>query len=231
MVANYEYDPYGNQTNVAGTYEQPFRFSGKYHDAETGLGYWGYRYYNPVLGRWINRDPLGEPGGLNLYTYCGNEPAGRFDALGLSDDEDAMFDDEDELPISCYTECFDQAAYDQCVRDQQCELDYYECQQAADDARAAAEAALFARFQRRLALCGGRFCRAAAWTFWTATHAAIQITWAGERSVCELGHEACLFGCRRGTRTIHDGVVDCPPGTIKTFVLCEYTLGAFGIPW
>ncbi len=87
MVAKYEYDPYGHQTGVAGTYDQPFRFSGKYHDAETGLGYWGYRYYNPVLGRWINRDPLGELGGLNLYTYCGNEPAGRFDALGLSGDE------------------------------------------------------------------------------------------------------------------------------------------------
>jgi hypothetical protein len=35
MVAKYEYDPYGNQSNVAGGYEQPFRFSGKYHDAET----------------------------------------------------------------------------------------------------------------------------------------------------------------------------------------------------
>jgi RHS repeat-associated protein len=87
MVAKYEYDPYGNQTGVAGGYEQPFRFSGKYHDAETGLGYWGYRYYNPVLGRWLNRDPLGEPGGLNLYAYCGNGPAGRIDALGLSGDE------------------------------------------------------------------------------------------------------------------------------------------------
>jgi RHS repeat-associated protein len=84
MVAKYEYDPYGNQTGVAGTYDQPFRFSGKYHDAETGLGYWGYRYYNPVLGRWINRDPLGEPGGLNLYAYCANEPPRAVDALGLS---------------------------------------------------------------------------------------------------------------------------------------------------
>ncbi len=41
LVERYDYDPYGNQTGVAGGYEQPFRFSGKYHDAETGLGYWG----------------------------------------------------------------------------------------------------------------------------------------------------------------------------------------------
>jgi RHS repeat-associated protein len=84
MAAKYEYDPYGNQTGVAGGYDQPFRFSGKYHDAETGLGYWGYRYYNPVLGRWINRDPLEEAGGVNLYAYCANEPAAMYDALGLS---------------------------------------------------------------------------------------------------------------------------------------------------
>jgi len=84
MVAKYEYDPYGNQTNVAGGYDQPFRFSGKYHDAETGLGYWGYRYYNPVLGRWINRDPLGELGGLNLYAYVNNNATNNVDYLGLS---------------------------------------------------------------------------------------------------------------------------------------------------
>ena len=83
MVAKYEYDPCGNQTNVAGGYDQPFRFSGKYHDAETGLGYWGYRYYNPVLGRWINRDPLGEDGGMHLYCYVTNGAASRLDALGL----------------------------------------------------------------------------------------------------------------------------------------------------
>ncbi len=84
MVAKYEYDPYGHQTGVAGTYDQPFRFSGKYHDAETGLGYWGYRYYNPVLGRWLNRDPLEEAGGVNLYAYCANEPATLTDPLGLT---------------------------------------------------------------------------------------------------------------------------------------------------
>jgi RHS repeat-associated protein len=66
-----------------------FRFSGKYHDAETGLGYWGYRLLNnPVSGPLcINRDPLGEPGGLILYATVWNGPAAQIDALGLSGDE------------------------------------------------------------------------------------------------------------------------------------------------
>jgi RHS repeat-associated protein len=206
MVANYEYDPYGNQTNVAGTYEQPFRFSGKYHDAETGLGYWGYRYYNPVLGRWINRDPLGEPGGLNLYAYCGNGPAGRIDALGLSGDE---------TPIGCHTICQDDGAFLGCVQDL-CGPEYDLCIQARDDARYAAEEALFKWFQRRLELCGdGRWCRIAVWTHWTLEHTMIQLDWTEGRLRCELEYGACVFGCDVGSRTTRDGDVDCPPGQSK----------------
>jgi RHS repeat-associated protein len=57
-VAHYEYDPYGNVINDLGgqvyAAENPWRFSTKPFDAETGLGYWGYRYYSPTLGRWMN---------------------------------------------------------------------------------------------------------------------------------------------------------------------------------
>jgi hypothetical protein len=42
-------------------------------------------YYDPRLGRWLSRDPLGEAGGFNLYAYCGNDPVNRHDPLGLSD--------------------------------------------------------------------------------------------------------------------------------------------------
>ena len=60
LVATYEYDPYGGGTAQAGYYAaaNPLRFSTKYWDDETGLGYWGYRYYSPALGRWISRDPI-----------------------------------------------------------------------------------------------------------------------------------------------------------------------------
>ena len=40
--------------------ECSFGFSTKYTDEETGLCYYGYRYYSPVMGRWVNRDSIGE---------------------------------------------------------------------------------------------------------------------------------------------------------------------------
>ena len=42
--------------------DNPYRFSTKYHAPETGLYYYGCRYYNPELGRWLSRDPIGEVG-------------------------------------------------------------------------------------------------------------------------------------------------------------------------
>jgi RHS repeat-associated protein len=63
--------------------DQPFRFSTKYTDSETGLVYYGARYYAPGLGRFINRDPIEEQGGLNLYGFCGNDGINRWDKLGM----------------------------------------------------------------------------------------------------------------------------------------------------
>ena len=83
IVAHYEYTPYGQCLNApaAGEYDQPYRYSTKPFDSWTGLGYWGYRWYSPNMGRWVNRDPIGEPGGLNLYMYVFNTTA-RLDAKG-----------------------------------------------------------------------------------------------------------------------------------------------------
>ncbi len=86
IVAHYEYDPYGGVVNDLSGYTyaeaNPIRFSSKYNDAETGLGYWGYRYYSPRLGRWISRDPLEEQGGLNLYVYARNSALQAVDPFG-----------------------------------------------------------------------------------------------------------------------------------------------------
>jgi hypothetical protein len=49
------------------------------------LVYFGHRYYSPSLGRFINRDPIKEAGGLNLYGFCGNDGVNRLDILGLLD--------------------------------------------------------------------------------------------------------------------------------------------------
>ncbi len=45
--------------------------------------YYGYRFYNPNLGRWINRDPIAEAGGINLYGFVLNDPVNFIDPTGL----------------------------------------------------------------------------------------------------------------------------------------------------
>ena len=52
----------------------------------SGVSYYGFRFYSPSQGRFLNRDPIEEQGGLNLYAFVGNDPVNRWDYLGLSDD-------------------------------------------------------------------------------------------------------------------------------------------------
>jgi RHS repeat-associated protein len=89
VAAVYEYSPFGEplraQTYDPTIADNPFRFSTKWTDLETGLVYYGHRYYSASLGRFINRDPIQESGGLNLYHFCGNNPVNRWDVLGNVD--------------------------------------------------------------------------------------------------------------------------------------------------
>lgn len=90
VAATFDYTPFGELTAVEGdaidrgnpTAICPFLFSTKYYDHEVGLNYFGYRYYNPTTARWLNRDPLQEEGGLNLYGYCQNDPINLIDPIG-----------------------------------------------------------------------------------------------------------------------------------------------------
>ena len=86
VVASYAYDAFGRTIAQSGAMASvfPFRFSTKYYDAESGLYYYGYRYYSPELGRWMTRDPIEEDGGDNLYAFCGNNGVGKVDPFGLS---------------------------------------------------------------------------------------------------------------------------------------------------
>jgi RHS repeat-associated protein len=85
-MAVYEYDAFGRllRENEPEPGLNPVRFSSKYQDVETGLVYYGYRYYAPEMGRWISRDPIEEEGGLNLYGMVGNDAVNRWDPLGLT---------------------------------------------------------------------------------------------------------------------------------------------------
>jgi RHS repeat-associated protein len=84
-VADYEYGPFGEPLRVSGpaAAANPFRFSTKYTDAETGLVYYGYRFLAPSQRRWLNRDRIEEQGGLNLHCMAGNDPVNNADVLGL----------------------------------------------------------------------------------------------------------------------------------------------------
>ena len=93
LVASFKYTPSGrflgvDETSSSMTMSEvtsicPFLFSTKYHDEETGLSYYGHRYYNPTTGRWLNRDPIAEAGGLNLYRK--HDGINTWDLLGLED--------------------------------------------------------------------------------------------------------------------------------------------------
>jgi RHS repeat-associated protein len=82
--ATYEFGPFGEVIRVSGVASalNPFRFSSKYTDNESGMVFFGQRFYNPVTGRWLNRDPLQELGGPNLYVFALNIPTFFIDTNG-----------------------------------------------------------------------------------------------------------------------------------------------------
>jgi len=88
VAAHYEYDPFGTLTRRTGTIvgidstRFEYRFSTKPRDINTGLYYYGYRWYDPVTGRWPSRDRIEEEGGMNLYGFVGNSGVNWVDILG-----------------------------------------------------------------------------------------------------------------------------------------------------
>ena len=81
IVAQYKYSAFGEIISQSG---EPFthRFSTKPYCPTTGLIEYQSRKYEPILGRWLSRDPIEEAGGLNLYAFCGNNGAFYFDCCG-----------------------------------------------------------------------------------------------------------------------------------------------------
>jgi RHS repeat-associated protein len=85
IKARYDYDPYGRRganSITSNPVEADFGFTGHYYHQATGLHLALYRAYDANLGRWLNRDPIGETGGLNLYEYVVNNPVNKNRSMG-----------------------------------------------------------------------------------------------------------------------------------------------------
>ena len=92
VVIHYEYSPFGDITASTSDFDSinghcgsnPFRFSSEYSDNYLALVCYNFRHYNPVNGRWLTRDPLGESGGINLNSFLANAVLQKIECFGLS---------------------------------------------------------------------------------------------------------------------------------------------------
>jgi RHS repeat-associated protein len=100
IKAESDYYPWGGELEFVNNDTNDYKFTGKERDTETGLDYFGARYYSNGLGRWVSADwsatpipvpyaDFGDPQSLNLYGFVGGNPATRLDKDGhiaLADD-------------------------------------------------------------------------------------------------------------------------------------------------
>ena len=87
IVARAAYDPFGNFLYRVGPMAgvNKIWFSSMPFDTKSGLSTFLYRNYDANLQRWLNQDPIGEAGGINLYAYVKNRPVNAVDPFGFSD--------------------------------------------------------------------------------------------------------------------------------------------------
>ncbi|MGP4954218.1 RHS repeat domain-containing protein [Pseudomonas helleri] len=103
VLSQETYYPYGGTAwwaakNAVDASYKTIRYSGKERDA-SGLYYYGYRYYAPWLGRWINADPGGDIDGLNLYAMASGNPVSYVDSQGMDSKKVAL-----GVPVSRFSQ-------------------------------------------------------------------------------------------------------------------------------
>ncbi|MBZ0166400.1 MAG: hypothetical protein K8I00_06290 [Candidatus Omnitrophica bacterium] len=113
-VESYDYDPYGqvtiynsSLTDITSTgsgIDNPYMFTGRRFDEETGIYFYRARQYDPEIGRFLQRDPLGYYDSMNLFEYVGSNPVNWIDPFGLKclgekGDDGIRYYDEDGIPV------------------------------------------------------------------------------------------------------------------------------------
>jgi RHS repeat-associated protein len=83
LAQTYGYDSFGKQTSSSGSLTNPFQYTGRESDSETGLYFYRARYYDQNAGRFLAEDPSGFTDGTNRYVYVGSRPTILMDPMGL----------------------------------------------------------------------------------------------------------------------------------------------------
>lgn len=84
VAQTYTYDSFGNTTHSTGSVVNPFQYTARGFDSETGLYYYRARYYDPSTGTWMSEDPIRFAAGPDFYDYVQNYPVGSSDPWGLA---------------------------------------------------------------------------------------------------------------------------------------------------
>jgi RHS repeat-associated protein len=83
LASTYSYDAFGKLSASTGTLANPFQFTGREFDPETGIYEYRARYYDQSIGRFVSEDPIGFRGGIDFYRYVNNSPVNFMDPSGL----------------------------------------------------------------------------------------------------------------------------------------------------
>ncbi len=105
VVQDYQYGFFGDLKDQKNRIKQPYRYTGREWDKETGLYFYRARYYDATVGRFTQKDPIGLRGGINLYNYVGGNPINWTDPWGLFSEQQCSIVED-----SVYNRCLEDAA-------------------------------------------------------------------------------------------------------------------------